>query len=54
MAKLGKNMYTTAKGERKLNCYNVAIPKEVAKKSGLETAELRIYAEKGRIIIVKK
>ena len=29
MPKLAKNMYTTAKGERKLNCYVVNIPKEV-------------------------
>ena len=29
MPKLAKNMYTTAKGERKLNCYVVTIPKEV-------------------------
>ena len=29
MPKLAKNMYTTTKGERKLNCYFANIPKEV-------------------------
>lgn len=54
MAKLGKNMYTTAKGERKINCYNIAISKEVAHKAGLIDKELKITAENDKIIIEKK
>lgn len=54
MAKLGKNSYTTAKGERKINCYLVNIPKEVVNKTDLSDKELKIYAENGKIIIDKK
>ena len=36
MPKLAKNMYTTAKGERKINCYVVNIPKEVVEKTNLK------------------
>ena len=54
MAKLGKNSYTTAKGERKLNCYIVNIPKEVVEKTDLVDKELNVYAKDGKIIIDKK
>lgn len=54
MPKLAKNMYTTAKGERKLNCYLVTIPKEIAKTAGIENVNLKITAEKGKVIIEKK
>lgn len=53
MPKLAKNMYTTAKGERKLNCYGVNIPKEVVNKTDLEGKELKIRAEGNKIIIEK-
>ena len=50
--KLSKNMYTTSKGERKLNCYNIAIPKEIIKKTNIkEDEQLKIYAEEQKIII---
>lgn len=54
MAKLGKNNYITAKGERKINCYVLNIPKEVVNKTDLADKELMIYAENGKIIIDKK
>lgn len=54
MAKLGKNNYNTAKGEKKLNCYIVNIPKEVVNKTDLVDKELSIYAENNKIIIDKK
>lgn len=53
MPKLAKNMYTTAKGERKLNCYVCNIPKEIVNKTDLEGKELKIRAEKNKIIIEK-
>lgn len=54
MAKLGRNSYTTSKGERKINCYLINIPKEVANKTDLIDKELRVYAEGNKIIIEKK
>lgn len=54
MGKLAKQMYITAKGERKINCYIVNIPKEVVNKTDLSDKELKIYTENGKIIIDKK
>ena len=54
MAKLGKNAYTTAKGERKINCYLVNIPKIVVEQTDLLDKTLNIYAKDGKIIIEKK
>ena len=54
MAKLGKNSYTTSKGEKKLNCYIINISKEVANEADLVDKELKIYAKDGKIIIDKK
>ena len=53
MPKLAKNMYTTAKGERKLNCYVVNIPKEVVEKTNLEDVDLKISSKYNKIIIEK-
>ena len=54
MAKLGKNNYITANGEKKINCYVVNIPKEVVNKTDLSDKELLIYAKNNKIIIDKK
>lgn len=54
MPKLAKNMYTTARGERKLNCYVISIPKDVVDKTNLKEADLNIKAEGNKIIIEKK
>ena len=55
MAKLVKNVYITAKGERKLNCYSVAIPKKVVQEAGIkDTDEIMAYSENNKIIIEKK
>ena len=51
MPKLAKNMYTTAKGERKLNCYVVNIPKEVVEKTNLKDVDLKISSKDNKIII---
>lgn len=54
MPKLAKNMYI-ANGERRLNCYNIAIPKDVVKKAEIyDDDELRVIADGGKIIIEKK
>ena len=55
MPKLAKNMYTTAKGERKLNCYLCNIPKELIEKTNIsDSDDLKIYAKDNKIIIEKK
>lgn len=55
MTKLAKNMWTTTKGERKLNCYLVNLSKEVVNKTNIkEEDELNIHAENNRIIIERK
>ena len=55
MTKLAKNKYTTAKGERKLNCYVVNIAKEVVKESDIkEDDNIKIYSKGGKIIIEKE
>lgn len=55
MPKLARNMYTTAKGERKLNCYACNIPKEVANKADITADDdLKVYAQGNKIIIEKK
>lgn len=55
MARLGKQMYFNAKGEKKVNCYKVNIPKEVVEKSGIkETENIKTRAENGRIIIERE
>jgi len=54
MPRLSKNMYTS-QGERKLNCYNIAIPKSIVSKAQIDDKEeLKIYAEYGKIIITPK
>ena len=54
MGKLAKQMYTTAKGERKLNCFVVNIPKEVVLRTNLVDKEIVVYAKENKIIIEKK
>ena len=46
-------MYTTAKGERKINCYVVNIPKEVVEKTNLKDVDLKISSKDNKIIIEK-
>lgn len=53
MPKLAKNMWTNSKGERKLNCYCVNIPKEIVNKTDLEDKELKIISKDNKIIIEK-
>ena len=54
MAKLNKMYYYTSKGERKLNCFYLTIPKDIVEKAKLEDSEIIIKAENDKIIIKKK
>lgn len=54
MPKLAKNMWTNSKGERKLNCYVIHIPKRLVDETNIdENDNIKIYAEKDKIIIEK-
>ena len=53
MPKLAKNMYTTAKGERKINCYIIHISKEMIKKTEIKD-KYKVYVKDGKIIIEKE
>ena len=55
MTKLAKNSYINAKGEKKLNCYSVAIPKKVVNETEInDNDEIIVYADNGKIVIEKK
>lgn len=54
MAKLNKQLYTTSKGEKRVNCYTANIPKKVVKQTDIgDYDDVRIYAEDNKIIIEK-
>lgn len=53
--KLGKQMYFTATGEKKINCYKINIPKVVVKKSEIsDEDEIKVYAKDNKIIIERE
>lgn len=55
MPKLNKMYYYTPKGERKLNCYRIIIPKEEVIKANInDTDELKVVARDGKLIIEKE
>ena len=54
MAKMNKMYYYTSKGERKLNCYNVVIPKEIVEKVDLQDKEIKVKIENNKIVIDKQ
>lgn len=51
MAKLNKMYYHTSKGEKKLNCYYIQIPKDLVAKSGLSESEVQLKVEGNKIVI---
>ncbi len=53
MAKLTKQKYATLKGEQKINCYILHIPKVIVDQTELADSEIKIYAKDGKIIIEK-
>lgn len=54
MAKINKLYYTTSKGEKKINCYNVQIPKRVVDKTDIGENQIKVYVEGNKIIIEKE
>ncbi len=50
MAKLNKMHYCTSKGEKKLNCYYITIPKEIVEQAKINE-QVKIYAKGNKIII---
>lgn len=55
MPRLSKVFYRTMNGEKKLNCYNVAISKEIVSNTNIkENDQINIYAKDNKIIIEKK
>ena len=54
MPKLNKMYYYTSTGEKKLNCYNIPIPKAIVEKVELEDKEIQIKVENKKIIIENK
>lgn len=54
MPKLAKNYYYNSKGERKVNCYLINVPKKIAEEAGItDNDNVEISANKGKIIIKK-
>lgn len=51
MPKLSKLYYMTSKGERKINCYNVQIPRKTVEQTNIQDNNVKIYAENNKIII---
>ena len=51
MPKLSKLYYITSKGERKINCYNVQIPRKIVEQTNIQDNNVKIYAENNKIII---
>lgn len=54
MAKLNKVYYYTSKGEKKLNCYNIPVPKAMVEKAQLENVDIQLRVDNGKIIIERK
>lgn len=54
MAKLTKQMYYKADGSKRINCYKVAIPKDIVKQANIQDDdEIKVYAGENKIIIEK-
>ncbi len=51
MPKLAKLYYFNSKGERKINCYNVQIPKRIVNETDIGDSNIKVYAENNKIII---
>lgn len=55
MGKLGKNSYRTRNGEVKLNCYMIALSKEIIAQTDItEKDELKITVKDNKIIVEKE
>lgn len=55
MPKLNKRYFYTAEGKRKLNCYQIIIPKDLVYKTKIkEDDDLVVVAEGNELVIRKK
>ena len=54
MAKLAKQYWINAKGEKKLNCYKATIPRELVEKLNLQDKEIKVKIFNNKIVIDKK
>lgn len=54
MPKINKLYYMTSKGEKKINCYNVQIPKKVVENTNIGESQIKVYATDNKIIIEKE
>ena len=54
MTRLNKMYYYTAKKGKKLNCYYIPIPKQLAEQAQLENVDIQLKVENGKIIIERK
>lgn len=54
MAKLNKMYYYTSKGEKKLNCYNIPIPKELVEQANLQNVDIKWKVEGNKLILERK
>ena len=55
MAKLTKFWWTNSKGERKVNCYNIMIPRDIVEQSSIKDTEtVKFSVKDGKIIIEKE
>lgn len=52
MARLSKQYYRTANGDKKINCYHISIPKMLLKQASLNgNDDFELKAKKNKIII---
>ena len=55
MAKLAKQMYYSAsKGEKKINCYKINIPKRIIEQVNFKDGDELIFIVKNNELIIKK
>lgn len=54
MAKLAKQYWINAKGERKVNCYKATIPRELVEKLGLQDKEIILKIIDNKLVLDKQ
>ena len=54
MAKMTKMYYYTSKGEKKINCYMIPIPKKIVEQAQLENKEIKMNVNGNKIILEAK
>ena len=54
MARFNKLYYYTSKSEKKINCYTLAVPKQIVEQANLQNVEVQLKVIDGKIIIEQK